>query len=61
MEIANIEGVDENYLQILKKKNTNIRKPKYEWFNENYDLNKNIIFGNIVFRDLINTDNYLNN
>ena len=61
MEIANIEGVDENYLQILKSKNTNIRKPKYEWFNENYDLNKNIIFGNIVFRDLINTDNYLNN
>ena len=43
------------------QKNTNIRKPKYEWFNENYDLNKNIIFGNIVFRDLINTDNYLNN
>ena len=57
----NSANESENTIKILKSKNTNIRKPKYEWFNENYDLNKNIIFGSIVFRDLINTDNYLNN
>ena len=36
-------------------------KSKYLDNIDNSDLNKNIIFGNIVFRDLINTDNYLNN
>ena len=61
MEVANIKNVDENYIKILKLKNQNIRKPKYEWFDKNFDLNKNIIFGNLLFEDLISTDNYLNN
>lgn len=61
IEIANIKNVDENYLKILKLKNQNIRKPKYEWFDDNFELNKNIIFGNLMLEDLISTDNYLNN
>lgn len=61
MEIVDIKSIDENYLNILELKNDNIRTPKYEWFDENFDLNKKIIFGNIVFEDLIDTDNYLNN